>query len=108
MAKRYVVTEESGCGCGSFFFGAIALMFISPFIPFLAGILAVVAIIWLIIYIPKYRVKKQQQREYDELAERERQLDLQQKIMDLEAREKELRKKQEDFTDSKDNSWDDF
>lgn len=108
MSKRYVVTEESGCGCGSLVVGAIFLSIIYPYVPYLVGIIVIIAIIWLIIYIPKYNKKKKRQMEEDELAEREHQLILEQRRMDLEVREREMRNKRNRLNGDRDSSWDDF
>lgn len=105
MGKRYVVTEESGCGCGSLLVGAIFLSIITPFVPYIAGIIVILVGIWLLFYIPKRNANKRKQREEDELAERERQLNLKQKRMELEARERELRNK---WNENSNDSWDDF
>ncbi|MBV7390078.1 hypothetical protein [Enterococcus alishanensis] len=104
MGKKYVVTEESGCGCWS----VIGFLFLcSIFItiaPYLLFILIIAVIIGLIIYIPKMRQRKQHAAEEAELAERERQLELRAKRIALEKRERELN----DHKEIDNDGWDDF
>lgn len=104
MGKRYVVTEESGCGCwsviGFLFLGSIFI----TIAPYLLILLIIAVVIGLIIYIPKLKQRKQQAAEEAELAERERQLELQAKRIALEKRERELNGQQ----DVDDEDWDDF
>ncbi|MGM7316024.1 hypothetical protein ABRY77_10525 [Enterococcus casseliflavus] len=106
MAKRYIVTEDNGCGCLSGCGGVIGFLLIGSFLmviaPYLIGFFVVLAIILGIIFIPKIRLNKQKQREEAELDERERRLALEQRRRDLERREKEM------SSSSERKDWSDF
>lgn len=108
MSKRYVIKEESNSGCWSFLGIMIVLGIFVAYLPIIAGIAVILAIIWRIFYYPKYKAEKQRKKEEAEIAERERQLDLEQKRMDLEARERELKAQRNKSQELKDDTWDDF
>ena len=108
MSKKYVIKKESNSGCWSFFGVMLALGIFVAYLPIIAGIAVVAAIIWGIIYYPKYKAEKQRKMEEAEIAERERQLELEQKRMALEARERELKAQRDQSYGGEDDAWDDF
>ena len=105
MAKRYVVTENTGCGCGSGCGGVIGFLLIGSFLmavaPYLLVFFVILGIILAIIYVPKMKANKQRLKEEEELNERERRLELEQRRRDLERREKEM-------ASSENKDWSDF
>lgn len=108
MSKTYIVKEKSGCGCWTFLgFIIIAGVFMT-YLPIIAGIAIVAAIIWGIIYYPKYKVKKQRQQEENDIAERERQLELEKRRIELDNQEKDIRNQNNNINESNDSNWDDF
>lgn len=118
MAKRYVVQEDSGCGCGGLFLAVLFFGFIIGHWQIILAIIAVIgAIIW-IIYWPKHQAKKQQAAEEAALAKRRCELELEQQRLELEQRERELAAKRkqlypdeqltEDSAHKNDEDWSDF
>lgn len=106
MAKRYVVREESGCGCGSFFVFAIVASVLMTIAPYLLIAVLVIAVIAGIIYYPKYKSNKQRKKDEADLAERERQIELTKRRRDLDRQEQELNGPK--GSDSSDDEWKDF
>lgn len=89
MGKRYVLKQERGCGTGCFsIFGFIILgSVLISIAPFLLAIVAVVAVVWAIMYFPKYKTNRERRQREDDLAERERRLDYERRKRDIERRE---------------------
>lgn len=108
MSKKYIVKEKSGCGCWTFFGFLIIAGIFMTYLPIIAGVAVIAAIIWGIVYYPKYKVNKQRKQDEAEIAERERQIELERRRMDLENQEKELKSKRNDNNETEDSNWDDF
>lgn len=108
VAKRYIVTEDSGCGCGgcgtifAFLILGSILISIAPYL--LAGLVVILIIVG-IIYYPKYKENKQRKKQEAEFAERERQIEIELRKRELEKREKEVfgHKNSDDV-----DNWEDF
>ncbi|EMW6211836.1 hypothetical protein AAFD74_001883 [Enterococcus faecalis] len=111
MGKRYIVTEDSGCGgcgCGTILGLAILITFIGSILPYLIPIVIIGLIIFLIFYIPKYKENKKKATEENEINERERRLELEAKRMDLERRERQLKEKRENLEKQNNDEWVDY
>ena len=104
MAKRYIVTEDKGCGCGSFIGFVIVVGILMTIAPYLLMGLAVILIVAAIIYIPRYRENKRRNLEEAEIAERERQYELKKRRAEIEEKERKLNSK----ANQQDDNWEDF
>lgn len=108
MGKRYIVTEDNGCGCsgcGTVFAFLIIGSILISIAPYLLAALLVILIIVGIIYYPKYKENKNHQKQEKEFADREKQIEIELRRRELEKREKEVfgNKSSNEPTD-----WDDF
>lgn len=94
MAKKYVVKEESGCGCSSFIgLCIIAFVLIQYGIYIAAAIMAILvvaAVVFYKVYYPAIKANKAAEAEEAALAERERRIANEQRRREIEANEKEL------------------
>ena len=109
MGKRYVVTEESGCGCGTLFVGAILISLFISIAPYLIPIAIIAIVCWFIFAYPKRKeIKRKAQEEAAieaEILEMERTNELEHRRIEAERIKEELRLKKE--KNSKED-WSDF
>lgn len=63
MGKRYIVTEDTGCGCGcggcmNFILVLIVISILASIAPYLIVVALVILLIWLFVGYPKRKQKK--------------------------------------------------
>ncbi|WP_430598237.1 hypothetical protein [Enterococcus sp. AZ177] len=103
MGKRYVVTEESGCGCGTLFVGALLISLFTAALPYLIPVVIIAIICWFVFGYPKMKENKRKAKEEAEILELERLNELERRRIEAERVQEELRSKKE-----KKNDWSDF
>ncbi|MEO5293819.1 hypothetical protein [Enterococcus cecorum] len=94
MNKKYVVEEQSGCGCGTFIGICIIIYLLVKYGVYIATFSIIALIIAIIIFwtkrYPKIKAEQNAANEEANLAERERRIENEIRRRKIEAKEKEL------------------